>query len=68
MTSRSGSNDAIRKIDPSFLLVLNARRPRISHRYRDIAVRRWTGSGFGHTVTSQTGSDDAFRETDHGFY
>jgi hypothetical protein len=25
----------------------------ISHSYRDIAVRKWTGSSFGHTVTSQ---------------
>jgi hypothetical protein len=38
---------------PRFLLVLNARRPRISLRYRDIAVPRWTGSSFGHTVTSR---------------
>jgi hypothetical protein len=53
VTSRAGTDDANRYIDPGFLLVLNARRPRISHRYRDIAVRRWTGSGFGHTVTSQ---------------
>jgi hypothetical protein len=40
---------------------------RVSHSYRDIAVRRWTGSGFGHTVTSYTGSDDAVRYTDPGF-
>jgi hypothetical protein len=53
MTSQTGRDDAIRNTDHCFLLVLNARRPRISHRYRDIAVRRWTGSGFGHTVTSR---------------
>jgi hypothetical protein len=47
--------------------VLNARRPRISHRYRDIAVRRWTGSSFGHTVTSRTVTDDAIRQTCLGF-
>jgi hypothetical protein len=48
-------------------LVLRACRPRISHRYRDIAVARWTGSGFGHTVTSQGESDAAIRQIDHGF-
>jgi hypothetical protein len=58
--SRRPQDDAIRQIDLGFLLVLNARRPRISHRYRDIAVRRWTGSGFGHTVTSQTGTTTPF--------
>jgi hypothetical protein len=48
--------------------VLHACRPRISHRYRDIAVRRWTGSGFGYSVTSHTGTDDAIRKIDHGFH
>jgi hypothetical protein len=47
--------------------VLNARRPRISHRYRDIAVVRLTGSSFDHTVTSQTVIDDAIRQTCLGF-
>jgi endogenous inhibitor of DNA gyrase (YacG/DUF329 family) len=54
VTSRTGSDDAIRQIDPGFLLVFNACRPRIYHRCRDIAVPRWTGSGFGHSVTSRT--------------
>jgi hypothetical protein len=58
---------AIRKTDSGFLLVLNARIPRISHRYRDIDVRKWTGSGFGNTVTSQREADAAVREIDHGF-
>jgi hypothetical protein len=39
-----------------------ASRHRISHPYRDIAVPRWTGSGFGHTVTSQGESDAAIRQ------
>jgi hypothetical protein len=46
---------------------VNAFRPRISHRYRDIAVRKWTGSGFRHTVTSRAGTDDANRYIDLGF-
>jgi hypothetical protein len=63
----TGNDDVIRKIDSGFLLVLNARRPCISHRYRDIAVVRWTGSSFDHTVTSQTVIDDAIRQTCLGF-
>jgi hypothetical protein len=31
------------------------------------AVRRCTGSGFGHTVTSQGESDDAIRQIRLGF-
>jgi hypothetical protein len=67
VTSQRVNNDAIRQTCLGFLLVLNARRPRISHRYRVIAVRKWTGSSFGHTVTSRTGSDDAIRKIDPGF-
>jgi hypothetical protein len=67
VTSRTGTDDANRYIDLGFLLVLLACRPRISHRYRDIAVPRWTGSGFGHTVTSQTVNDDAIRQICLGF-
>jgi hypothetical protein len=61
------NDDAIRKIDPGFLLVLNARRPRISHRYRDVAVARWTGSGFRQMITSQNESDAAIRQIWLGF-
>jgi hypothetical protein len=66
MTSQVEGDAAIRYIDHGFLLVLNARRPRISHRYREIAAPRWTGSGFGDPVTSPTGSDDAIRKIDPG--
>jgi hypothetical protein len=33
----------------------------------DIAVRKWTGSGFGHTVTSQRVDFDAIRQICLGF-
>jgi hypothetical protein len=66
MTSGTGSDDANRYNDPGFLILLNARRPRISHRYRDIAVLRWTGSGFDPSMTSRTGTDVAVRKTDPG--
>jgi hypothetical protein len=61
VTSQGKTDAAIRYIDHGFLLVLDARRPRISHRYRDIAVRKWTGSSFDHTVTSQRVDNDRNR-------
>jgi hypothetical protein len=59
--SKQLSDDRIRQIDPSFLLVFNARRPRISHRYRDIAVQGGPEAVSTIRVTSRTGSDDAIR-------
>jgi hypothetical protein len=67
MTSRTGTDVGVRKNDPGFVFVFNARRPRISHRYGDNAVPRWTGNGFGHTVTSRAGTHDANRYIDLGF-
>jgi hypothetical protein len=67
VTSRAGTDDANRYIDLGFLLVVFVCRPRISQRYRDVAVARWTGSSFGHTVTSQGETDAAIRYIDHGF-
>jgi hypothetical protein len=42
-------------------------RPRISHLWRVARLRRWTGSGFGHSVTSWTENNDPIRQIDPGF-